>query len=143
MSERVRDILQKAGVESAVRQPLPQGVIEHPLRSKFLDRTANAVEALSAPAQPEKLPGREVPAMVAHALTFGPYVSVAFLTLTVFILAGMISGYFTRQAILADIGETTCSAEMSLMWIEEDPDSNVPRLKDEVLTRCAKAQKLS
>ena len=142
MSERVRDILQKAGVESAVRQPLPQGVIEHPLRSKFLDRTANAVEALSAPAQPEKLPGREVPAMVAHVLTFGPYVSVALLTLTVFILAGMITGHFTRQAILAEIGEVACSSDPTLM-LEKDPGSNVPRLKDEVLTRCAKAQKLS
>ncbi len=140
MSERVRDILQKAGVEHQAR--VPAEIIEHPLRSRFLDRTAQAVHVLSGHPQPEKLPGREVPTAVAHALTFGPYVSVALLTLTVFILAGMITGHFTRQAILAEIGEVACSSDPTLM-LEKDPGSNVPRLKDEVLTRCAKAQKLS
>lgn len=129
MSDLVREILEQGGVEHQTRRPAE--VIEHPLRSKFLERTSDKPE------------GTEVPSPLAYALITGPYVSVAFLAMCFLWAAMGVHGYFTRQAVLADIGEATCSADMSLMWIEEDPGSNVPRLKDEVLRRCAMAQKLS
>lgn len=125
----VSEILRRAGAEHQARTPAE--VIEHPLRSKFLDRTA------------EKPEGMEVSAPVAFALRIGPYLSAVLLALMLFVAWLNVSNYLSRMMILADIGEATCAPENSLLWIEQDPGSDVPRLKDEVLTRCAKAYKLS
>lgn len=47
--------------------------------------------------------------------------------------------YIHRTLALAEVGALTCSSENSLMWLESDPDSNVPRLNDAVMNQCAKA----
>lgn len=119
----VSEILKQAGVEHKARQPAQ--IIEMPLRSKFLDRTA--------PVAPE---GTEVPTAVAHGLKAGPYIAVVILTLS----ALWVYSEVRRQGILAEIGKTTCS-DASLM-LEDDPGSDVPKLKDAVLMRCAKAYEL-
>lgn len=44
-----------------------------------------------------------------------------------------------RTMALAEVGAVTCSAENSMMWLEDDPGSDVPRLNDAVLMQCARA----
>ena len=117
------EILASAGAEHSARHG---EVVEFPIRSKFLARTA--------PKPPE---GIEVPTPVAWLVRAGPYLSV----LAVTVVAFLIYVGERRQTILADIGRTTCSADSSLM-LEQDPGSDVPRLNDTVLLKCAKAYEL-
>lgn len=128
MSDLVREILAQGGAEHQTRRPAE--VIEHPLRSKFLERTSDKPE------------GTEVPSPLAYALITGPYVSVAFLAMCFLWAAMGVHGYFTRQAVLADIGRVTCSADGSYLWIEDDPGSSVPRMRDELLAQCARAYRM-
>lgn len=123
----VSEILKQAGVEHKARQPAQ--IIEMPLRSKFLERTK--------PVEPE---GTEVRTAVAYGIEAGPYISVAVITLLLTLLGLWIYSVERREGILAEIGKTTCS-DASLM-LEDDPGSDVPRLKDAVLMRCAKAYEL-
>ena len=121
--DTVDEILASAGAEHSARHG---EVIDHPLRSKFLARTA-----------PKPLDGTEVPTPVAWLLLAGPYLAV----LAVAAVAFLIYVGERRQMILADIGRTTCSADSSLM-LEYDPGSDVPKISDAVLIQCAKAHEL-
>ena len=58
---------------------------------------------------------------------------------TLVLTALWVGFYVHRTLALAEVGALTCSAENSLMWLEEDPGSKVPRLNDAVMNRCAKA----
>lgn len=124
MTRLVDEILQAAGAEHEARAPAE--VINLPVRSKFLDRTA-------AP-----LPGKEVPTWLAMLLEAGPYLSAAMFA----VMALMLWSGWRQTQILADIGRATCSADGSYMWIEEDPGSTVPRMRDELLAECAKAYRM-
>lgn len=111
----------------------PENVVALPVRSKFLDRTAPAEIPEGAHVFGE---------WIQWPMRAGPYLAAALLALTLFVAWVNIGNYLTRRAILVDIGETTCSPENSIMWTEADPGSDVPRLKDEVLARCARANRL-
>lgn len=70
-----------------------------------------------------------------HAVVWGQYVAFSALLLT-----ALYSGFLVHRTLtLAEVGELTCSAENSMMWLEEDPGSKVPRLNDAVMSRCARA----
>jgi hypothetical protein len=141
--DRVSRMLAAAGVESDRRKPLPQGVLEHPLRSKFLDRTDRAIEALSDPAPtPEKLPGTEVHPALWWAIRVGRYLGIACVALTIV----MVFSWVRSTLILADVGRSTCSTlavadqpEAQAFWTEEDPASTVPKLKTRQFVACMKA----
>jgi hypothetical protein len=141
--DRVSRMLAAAGVESARRKPLPQGVLEHPLRSKFLDRTERAIEALTDPnPPPEKLPGTEVHPALWWAIRVGRYLGIA-CVLLVLVSAVM---WIRSTLILADVGRSTCSTlaiadqpEAQAFWTEEDPGSSVPKLKTRQFVACMKA----
>ncbi len=117
------EILASAGAEHKARHG---EVIDHPLRSRFLERTA--------PKEPE---GIEVHTAVWWAVRIGRYAA----PLVIAAIAFLIYVGERRQAILADIGKTTCSADPALM-LEEDPGSDVPRFREAVLLKCAKAYEL-
>ena len=70
-----------------------------------------------------------------HSIIWGQYIAFSALLLT----ALWVGFYVHRTLALAEVGALTCSAENSLMWLEEDPGSKVPRLNDAVMNRCAKA----
>jgi hypothetical protein len=56
------------------------------------------------------------------------------------LLTVIAAGFWTHRTLaLAEVGALTCSSENSLMWLEEDPDSKVPRLNNAVMNQCAKA----
>lgn len=124
MTRLVDEILQAAGAEHEARAPAE--VINLPVRSKFLDRTA------------QPFPGKEVPTWLARLLQVGPYLSVAMFAMMALVLW---SGW-RQTAILADIGRATCSADGSYLWIEDDPGSSVPRMRDELLAQCARAYRM-
>ena len=70
-----------------------------------------------------------------HAVVWGQYIAFSALLLT-----ALYGGFLVHRTLtLAEVGELTCSAENSMMWLEEDPGSKVPRLNDAVMSRCAKA----
>ena len=70
-----------------------------------------------------------------HAVVWGQYIAFSALLLT-----ALYGGFLIHRTLtLAEVGELTCSAENSMMWLEEDPGSKVPRLNDAVMSRCAKA----
>lgn len=135
--DRLRRIFgQPAPEQPPAPEPVParpENVVALPVRSKFLDKTA-----------PVEIPegARVFGPWAGWLAVVGPYLSVALLTLTLLVAGVNANNYLTRRAILVDIGETTCSPENSIMWIEGDPGSNVPRLKEEVLARCAQANRL-
>jgi hypothetical protein len=94
-----------------------------------------AADAQVAPINAGKVKAHYVGKFGFHAVVWGQYVAFSALLLTALWGAFLIH----RTLALAEVGELTCSADNSLMWLEEDPDSNVPRLNDAVMSRCAKA----
>jgi hypothetical protein len=124
MKSTVDEILQAAGAEHEARAPAD--VVEFPVRSKFLDRTT------------AKPAGREVPTWLAWSLQIGPYVTVAMFA----VMAAVIWSGWRQTAVLADIGRVTCSADGSYLWVEEDPGSSVPRMREELLAQCARAYRM-
>lgn len=122
----VDEILTGAGVEHARRQG---DVVEFPLVSRHLKATA--------PKEPD-IPEGAVRVPFRFMLWLprvGKYLGFACLLAVGLNMATCAH----REAIYADIGRTTCSPANSVMWLEESPDSHVPRLRDEVLARCAQA----
>lgn len=113
MSRLVDEILQAAGAEHEARAPAE--VINLPVRSKFLDKTAVAP------------PGREVPTWLARVIQAGPYLSVAMFVVTAMFLW---SGWRQTQ-MLSEIGAATCSGIGSYKWVEEN-----------LVAACAKAYRV-
>lgn len=101
-------------------------------------QAAGAEHEARAPAEVINLPGKEVPTWLAMLLEAGPYLSAAMFA----VMALMLWSGWRQTQILADIGRATCSADGSYMWIEEDPGSTVPRMRDELLAECAKAYRM-
>lgn len=132
--DRIRSMLEEAGVESAVRRPAD--VISMPVRSKFLDNTAGKV-AESAPAEPVPHTG-----WVRHLPKVGEYLGLACVVVALL----MIWSGVRQTLILADVGRSTCSTlqvadtpEAQVYWTEEDPGSDVPQLKKRQFVACMKA----
>lgn len=136
--DRIRRILEEAGVESEVRRPAE--VIEMPVRSKFLANTAAPKAPAPVPIvepQPEPHTG-----WVRFLPKVGEYLGL------LCILIGLLSAWsWARQTlILADVGRSTCSTlqvadtpEAQVFWTEEDPGSDVPKLKTKQFVACMKA----
>lgn len=129
--DRISEVLRIAGAEHESRRPAGE-VIDFPVMSKFLkpqprDRMAEGRPITDPPKVPQPMPLWLRVVKYAALLAF-------------FCIGAWVYSTERREAILADIGATTCS-DMSLM-IEDDPGSNVPRMKEAVLTRCAKAFEL-
>jgi hypothetical protein len=117
---------------SARHAPKPKGPV-FPIRKPKLVTAAQApnVEPINAGSVKAHYVGK----FGFHAVVWGQYVAFSALLLTALWGAFLIH----RTLALAEVGALTCSAENSLMWLEEDPDSNVPKLNDAVMSRCAKA----
>lgn len=140
--DRIKGILQEAGVESAVRRPAE--VIDLPVRSKFLSRTAGQpVIEPEAPPAPELPEGAKVyPEWVGWAVRASKYLGFACV-----VVAALLTISAVRQTlILADVGRSTCSTlaiadtpEAQAFWTEEDPASTVPKLRTRQFVACMKA----
>jgi hypothetical protein len=116
------EILASAGAEHSARHG---EVVEFPIRSKFLARTAN----------PPASEPQEADGWVKHLPKVAEYLSAAVLLFTL----AWIGITIHRTLALAEVGAVTCSAENSYMWTMPTPDSDVPVLNDAVLKACAKA----
>lgn len=127
MKSTVDEILQAAGAEHHARAPAE--IVDFPVRSRFLDRTAP---------KPHPAGAIRVWTPVAWIIQSGPYMSVALIS--VMVLLGW--SYMHKRSILADIGEFACSADGQALFLENDPDSTVPRLHEELLIQCARAARL-
>lgn len=144
MSDRskIKGILAEAGVESAVRRPAD--VIDLPVRSTFLNRTAGQ-PAVAPEAPPEAVTPPDVkvyPEWVGWAVRASKYLGFA----CVVVAALMVWSGVRQTLILADVGRSTCSTlaiadtpEAQAYWTEEDPASSVPKLKTRQFVACMKA----
>lgn len=103
-----------------------------PIRKPAL---VDAASAVVAPINTGKVKAHYVGAVGFHGWIWAQYVCFGVLLLT----ALWCGFYVHRTLALAEVGAVTCSSENSLMWLESDPDSNVPRLNDAVMNQCAKA----
>ena len=117
---------------SARHAPKPKGPV-FPIRKPKLVTAADVAQV--APINAGKVKAHYVGKFGFHAVVWGQYVAFSALLLTALYGAFLIH----RTLTLAEVGELTCSAENSMMWLEEDPGSKVPRLNDAVMSRCAKA----
>lgn len=140
--DRILSMLAEAGVESAVRRPAE--VIEMSVRSKFLNRTASpAVIEPEAPPAPEIPEGAKVyPEWVGWTVRASKYLGFACVVVALL----MIWSGVRQTLILADVGRSTCSTlavsdtpEAQIFWTEEDPGSQVPKLKTKQFVACMKA----
>ena len=104
-----------------------------PIRKPALVRAADA-ETVS-PINASKIKAHYVGPVGYQAIWWAQKVAFAALLLTV-IWAGFMAH---RTLALAEVGELTCSDKSSLMWVRDDPGSNVPALNDAVVVRCARA----
>ena len=103
-----------------------------PVRKPALVKSADAsVQPINAGA----VKAHYVGSVGFHAWTAANYACFGALLLTA-IWAGF---YVHRTLALAEVGAVTCSAENSMMWLQESPDSKVPVLNDTVMLQCAKA----
>lgn len=142
--DRIRGILEEAGVESAVRRPAE--VV--PLRSAFLSRTAGlpvaepepTPEPITEPVVPE---GAYIwPEWMQWPLRLAKY--LGFLCVLVAVL--MAVAKVRETLILADVGRSTCSTlkisdkpEAQVYWTEEDAASTVPKLRARQFVACMRA----
>lgn len=117
---------------SARHAPKPKGPV-FPIRKPKLVTAADAAQV--APINAGKVKAHYVSRTSFHAIVWGQYIAFSALLLTALYGAFVIH----RTLTLAEVGELTCSAENSMMWLEEDPGSKVPRLNDAVMSRCARA----
>jgi hypothetical protein len=140
--DRIRGILEAAGVESAVRRPAE--VV--PLRSAFLSRTAGLPEPEPEPiveAEPVVPEGAYVwPEWMQWPLRLAKY--LGFLCVLVAVL--MTVAKVRETLILADVGRSTCSTlkisdkpEAQVYWTEEDAASTVPKLRARQFVACMRA----
>ena len=131
MRDIADEILETAGADHVARRPAAE-VIEFPLVSPWLKREKREP-------MPAAVPLTDPPKVHTPMPLWLRAVKYAAL-LAFFALGAWFYSTERRESILADIGQTTCS-DMSLM-LEDDPGSDVPRMKEAVLTRCAKAYEL-
>ena len=117
---------------SARHAPKPKGPV-FPIRKPKLVTAAQAPTIL--PINVGKVKAHYLGKYSFHVVVWGQYVAFSALLLTA--LWGAFLAH--RTLALAEVGALTCSAENSLMWLEEDPGSKVPRLNDAVMNRCAAA----
>lgn len=140
--DRIKGILQEAGVESAVRRPAE--VIDLPVRSAWLAKTAapKQVEPEVRPA-PEVPPDVKVyPEWVGWGVRASKYLGFACVVVAVLLVWSGVR----QTLILADVGRSTCSTlaiadtpEAQAFWTEEDPASTVPKLRTRQFVACMKA----
>lgn len=139
---KIKGILEEAGATSAQRRPAD--VIDLPVRSTFLNRTANPPTiAPEAPPEPEApLGARIYPEWVGWAVRASKYLGFACIVVALL----MIWSGVRQTLILADVGRSTCSTlaiadtpEAQAYWTEEDPASSVPKLKTRQFVACMKA----
>lgn len=104
-----------------------------PIRKPALVKAADA--ATVQPLNATKVKAHYVGPLGYQAVWWAQKIAFAALLLTA-IAAGF---YVHRTLALAEVGELTCSDKSSLMWVREDPGSNVPQLNDTVMLKCASA----
>jgi hypothetical protein len=114
-------------------KPAPRKGPVFPVRKPKLVKAADAANVV--PVNTGKIRAHYVGKAGFYSVIWGQHVLFSVLLLTL-VWAGF---YVHRTLALAEVGALTCSAENSLMWLEEDPGSKVPRLNDAVMNRCAKA----
>jgi hypothetical protein len=104
-----------------------------PIRKPALVKAAQApnVEPINAGSVKAHYVGRTS----FHLIVWGQYVAFCALVLTC-IWVGL---YVHRTVTLAEVGEMTCSAENSYMWVIDDPGSRVPKMHDALMLQCARA----
>lgn len=120
--------------------PASRNVLDHPLRSKFLSRTATQPAPEPAPEVPPDV--RVYPEWVGWAVRASKYLGFACV-----VVALLLTMSAVRQTlILADVGRSTCSTlaiadtpEAQAFWTEEDPASTVPKLRTRQFVACMKA----
>jgi len=108
-----------------------------PIRSPAMAKAADAPNVYRLQAGAPRIPDDAViyPEWVGWAIRGAKY-PAAILLFLIFAWVGLA---LHRTLALAEVGEITCSAENSMMWIRPTPDSDVPVLNDAVLKACAKA----
>jgi hypothetical protein len=102
--DRIRSILEAAGVEAAQRRPVPEAeVVAFPLRSRFLDRTSVPLPAPEPEPEPE---GIEVHPGIWWAIRVGKYLGFACVVLIVL----MVYSWTRTTLVLSDVGGKACAA---------------------------------
>ena len=104
-----------------------------PIRKPALVRAADAETV--APINATKVKAHYVGKVGYVSIWWAQKIAFAALLLTVIWAGFMIH----RTVALAEVGELTCSDKSSLAWVQDDPGSDVPRLNDAVVVRCARA----
>jgi len=98
-------------------------------------KLVSAADAQVEPINAGKVKAHYVGKFGFHAVVWGQYVAFCALVLTC-IWVGL---YVHRTVTLAEVGELTCSAENSYMWVIDDPGSKVPKMHDALMLQCARA----
>lgn len=131
----VDEILGDAGSEHSRRRG---EIVDFPLVSGHLKRTSHG-----KPVEPvATLPNDDIPedvmvwpewvgwaARASKYLWFACILAVAFNVVI----------WVWREMTYASAGRMACSADNAQLWTEEDPGSDVPRLKVALVEKCAKA----
>jgi hypothetical protein len=129
----IDEILGDAGNEVARRRG---EVVEFPLVSGHLKKADYTEPPAPEVAEPEVPEGVTVwPEWVEWPVRLGKY--LGFLTVAAVLFWAFVN--VRRELIYASAGRMACSADNAALWVEEDPGSDVPRLKDALIERCAKA----
>jgi hypothetical protein len=106
-----------------------------PIRKPKLVSAAQAPTPNVEPINVGKVKAHYVGKLGFHAVVWGQYVAFCALVLTC-IWVGL---SVHRTLTLAQVGEMTCSAENSYMWVIDDPGSKVPKMHDALMLKCARA----
>lgn len=130
----VDEILGEAGSEHSRRRG---EIVDFPLVSGHLKNAdyGKSVEQEAAP-ETEVPEGVTVwPEWIGWAARASKYLWFACILAVAFNVAVAVR----RELIYAEAGRMACSADNAELWVEEDPGSDVPRLKVALVEKCAQA----
>jgi hypothetical protein len=117
----------------------PAQPIRKPHKPDFPVRKPTLVKAADLPSL-QPINTGQIKAHYVGPLSFHGLIWLQYLAFGALLLTALVGGLWVHRTMaLAEVGAMTCSAENSLMWLEDDPGSKVPRLNEAVMLRCARA----